>query len=201
MTDEKALTDRNGTCLRKAMAAYLEKIMKIKVKWDRIKDQVQADQNLSMEKAEKYKSMKETAELAESFEKEIRYTHDCSFDDYRFWLDPYKKSSVDIDMEKLTPIEIKVAGYTFGVKIALIPVGVPNQPSHGIVDEYGRILPQSSYFLLGPNTKEMLFMTISNNFSYYGLFPKLKENPTLDHLTRYWESIDMHNRKNQENLV
>lgn len=152
---------KNVLKLKKAMAAYLDKLQDAKRRWVVIKNQ-----NQPVLDAES-KKLKELAELFSAFEQSISKTHKCTVSRYQAWLRD-ENGAPNINISSLTPFEIQLGAYTIGVKIGLFTINVDG--AVGKVDEYGKIIPVGDY--LGPNTKECLYMGCTNG-TYYGLFPKL----------------------------
>jgi hypothetical protein len=191
VTDKKDITLENVKDLRKAMAAYLDKLQSAQATW-----QSKATPDL-----------KKWAELASAFKETIKITHDCTVEEYQAWLRNDERASGkarNIDIGNLTQFEIQLAAYTIGVRIGLLYIHM-SQEGISQVDEYGRILPGAEMY--GSNTKEILLMGISDHgrrgggATYYGLFPKLQiENNELLQLNpeafnaaltlqSYWASI------------
>ncbi len=115
---------------------------------------------------------------AAKFETALHIEHGITVEQYRKWLRE-EEGAPEIDVKKLTPLQIDIAAHTFGVRIALFtPPSGPGDFARtpGQVDELGRLLPAEDipghYF--GPHTKEVLLMAVENNHTYYGVFPKLK---------------------------
>ena len=143
---------------------------------------------------------------AEMFQGALRNDHKISVADYQRWLRD-EKCCYLIDNYKLTPLQIEIAAYTLGVRIALFTL--PNNRKHdygqtvGKVDEYGRLVPTGdvlgNYF--GPNTREVFFMTGEDGFTYHGIFPKQKltgaaakaldplDLEAMKEIEKYWLSI------------
>ena len=174
VSDPHDLTVDNVLAMRRAMAAYLDKLQKAKAEWAKIKD-------LSTKPKDADK-LKELADLAKAFETGILKTHKCNVFQYQLWLrnepqgwngSTWVAMPTSIDISNLTPFEIELCAWTFGVKIGL--QGIKDSKNQvtcpAIVDEYGRIVPEAEYY--GPNTKEHLLM-LCNNGSFYGAFPKLQ---------------------------
>lgn len=197
--DKKDITSANVQKMKNAMAAYLSKLIKAKSTWSYHPERHKKD-HLSKEALE----MKRLAELAEGFEKAIVGIHKCSIEKYQNWLrnNPYDKA--DINVSNLTSLEIQLAAYTLGVRIALIPIN--DKYSGCKVDELGRILPEVQSAIFGPNTHEMFYMGLwvdpKNDAlaTYYGIYPKLNlKNELLfddyeayiaaETLNDYWISI------------
>ena len=201
LTNREHLTKKNVDQLRKAMAAYLDKLQEAKKEWEKIE--------ASPEQLEGAEKLKELAELAEHFEDGIRHTYGCDILPYQVWLRdlPYiyaggqYVSAAGVNIEDLTPLEIQLAAYTVGVKIGLLPIALDLKSA---VDEHGRIMPVGQYY--GPNTNEVLLMAVSSKTkSYYGLHPRLKlhnnvavnsivtENDlrNIKLVESYWKAIDM----------
>ncbi len=185
------------------MANYLNKLQEAKEKWKEIEH--------ARVKPTDANQIKERADLAESFEKDIQHTHHCSLAEYQLWLRNVRRDWVNeryvnaavVNLEQLTPLEIRLAAFTIGVKIGLLYVGLS---SKSIVDEYGRIMPASEYEFFGPNTKEVLLMA-QGQLTYYGLHPRMKLNQHLQNniklvdflrmqeVENYWKAIDIKNIK------
>ncbi len=194
LTDKKDVTKANIEKLRKAMSAYLDTLKIAKQKWSHIKDQPVKDPETQ--------KLKDLAELADFFEKEIRSVNKCTVANYQEWLKKTPGYENLVDVSNLTQLEIQIAAYTLGVKIGILGIYDPKRPKASIgakVDEHGKIVPLADYN--GPNTSEC-FMMASTNGSYYGLFPKLDIGQVIDDLEQaatraltdlsdYWTSIDM----------
>ncbi len=201
LTDPAQLTQQNVFQLRKAMAAYLDKLQRAKKEWEKIEE-------FADELPEGAEKLIELVELADIFEKGIHHTYGCDILPYQLWLRniPYTHSggqyvhAAGVNIEDLTPLEIQLAAYTIGVKIGLLPIAVDLKSA---VDEHGRIMPIGQYY--GPNTKEVLLMAVSSKAkSYYGLHPRLKlqnneatnrigENDlrNIREVESYWKTIIM----------
>lgn len=200
VSHKKDITSQNVQRLKNAMAAYLEKLMKAKSTWS-----IHPVKNSKSPLGPLHSHLKKSAELAEGFEKSIKAIHSCTVEQYQSWLrnDPYNKPNINVG--NLTSLEIQLAAYTVGVRIALLPI---NDKYAGCrVDELGRILPEASDAILGPNTYELLYMGLwvdpkdDTKATYYGLFPKLELNNQLlkydedaynvaKQLDDYWKSIE-----------
>ncbi len=199
VTKKSDLTTNNVNKLRNAMASYLAKIEGAASSWKWHHERRKAAQFLS----EGAKQIKEMADLYETFKLSILNTHGCTVENYINWLRKDPISKLKIDLDSLTPLEIQLAAYTIGVRIALLPVN-----THGgacKVDKLGRIVPQADFY--GPHTEEMLMMGVWDPLdgkagSYYGLFPKLNlENELLKYdkdarkaaedLIQYWNTIQL----------
>jgi hypothetical protein len=93
--------------------------------------------------------------------------HTCylpgSFTDYK---------SINFDITHLGALEIEIFAYVLGMRVAVF---VTDQSIK--VDEKGLLAPQTQVSYFGPNTKEVLYLLNGNGVSYYGLYPKLKEQP------------------------
>lgn len=200
VSDVKDITSKNVQAMKNAMAHYLSKLMLAKAEWS-----IHPDRNKKEGLSEKASKMKELAELAWEFEKVIKSTHNCSVELYQKWLrnDIYEKPNINVS--NLTSLEIQLAAYTIGVRIALLPINIKGMGCK--VDALGRILPEAEIY--GPNTQELLYMGIwddkggepGGKGTYYGLYPKfnLKNELLLEDsmgaydaaqtLEKYWVSI------------
>jgi hypothetical protein len=184
LTDKADLTIENVYKLRKAMAAYLDKLQQAEILWDAEK---RKPAHLQSKDAAK---LKELAQLAEDFEKDIRRTHSCSIYNYQWWLRG-EKAAANINISSLTPLEIRLAADTLRVRIGLLSI---NLSCAAIVDDCGRILPDGEFY--GPNTKEFFLMG-SNGGTYYGLSLRLVLDKNklgdaykdLSELEKYWKEI------------
>jgi hypothetical protein len=146
-------------------------------------------------------------EHAKQFEAALRNDYHCSVKKYQQWL-RQENGSIYLIKSHLTPVQIEIAAYALGVRIALFtPPSTTND--HACtkceVDEYGRIVPVKDivghYF--GPPTQEVFFMAVKNNHTYYALFPKLngqvqnlkklgmnsKEIKTIQDIDKYWQKL------------
>lgn len=233
VTEKRYLTTENVLCLRRSIAAYLDKLMDAMQEWEHI----QYKTKLTSDDLK----IKEMAELAKNIKTAIYKTHNkCSVLSYQLWLREefqyfYKgkweysynihelinplniqrrgtyqqkdnkgemQTVANINISDLTPLEIQLAAFTFGVKIGVLPVMVnsSDQASPAKSDEYGRILPVAEFY--GPNTKECLLMLCANE-SYYAAKERLdlssNKQKLLDStdygnlvkLNAYWNSIKM----------
>lgn len=143
---------------------------------------------------------------AKEFEGALKNDFNCTVGQFRDWL---KGKSNRLDGEYLTPTVLAIAAYTLGVHVVLFtPPSGSGERTHtkGQVDEYGRLMPvediEGHHF--GPPTQEVFFMAVENNYSYYGLFPKMdlkKTSPSehgidtndwdaIEKLNQYWERIE-----------
>jgi hypothetical protein len=145
------------------------------------------------------------------FEESIQSEHHCSVNYYIKWLkEEEKEDYFSIRLDNLSPLEIKIAAFTFGVRIAVFPLNLERQVLKGVGDEQGRVMPEKSFYesWVGPYTKELLIMgcargNSSQSGSYYGLFPRLDLNKITDHevlanaqqIVAYWEAMEQ--RRNE----
>lgn len=195
--NKKELTSDNVNHLKKAMANYLDTLLKARKEWE-----------LELNKAPHLQSkdaplLKEKAELAKQFESLNQGTHNCKISAYQSWLRKESFGAANINQSNLTPLEIQLAAYTFGVRIGLVSI---DSEGSFKTDEYGRIVPEKEIY--GPNTEELLLMGIwdsNKSGTYYGLYPKLNvKNPELLadpafyqivlNVENYWASIDMNKK-------
>ena len=192
VTTPEDLSDINAVSLRNGMAAYLDKLQAAKIKWNGVKDQLDPHRDA--------KELEKLADLCKSFDFAIYETHHCTMLTYQAWL-RNEYGAIYIDIENLTQLEIQLCAYTMGVKIGVLPIGLKTR---AIVDDYGRIVPETEYY--GPNTKEF-FLIGNTQGSYWGLFPRLNvidnielgndmlgqsEMQSLIELEGYWLDIELH---------
>ncbi|MFI0434676.1 MAG: hypothetical protein ACH350_02970 [Parachlamydiaceae bacterium] len=192
VSDQHHLTTQNVQKLKKSMATYLDKLILARNAWKWDPDNNKKPDVLSQEKLKQ----KELKELADFFEKEIKTIHQCSISQYQNWLRGEWFNGPPIKTSELTELEIQLAAFAIGVRIAVLPM---KETAPIKIDELGRIVPEGSVY--GPNTEELMVMGYCNK-SYYGLFPKLKipdsdqnipddvMNAIYD-LTDYWQAIRM----------
>lgn len=202
VSESKELTNYNAFAMRKAMAAYLDKLQRAKVEWDQKKP---ADKTAKLTK--ELEKLKELAILAITFEGAILKTHKCSVPSYQLWLRGeetmqirgvwYHKANVNIS--DLTDLEIQLCAWTFGIKIGVLGLKYSGNDirCNAIADEYGRIVPEADFY--GPNTKEHLLLMCDNG-SFYGAFPKINttvlknldpdDDACISSLSSYWNAID-----------
>lgn len=201
VSDKKDLTSENVHKLKRAMAAYLDKIYQASLRWNIEKTKPEQLQSKDAPK------LKEMAELQKEFQHAILKTHGCTVPNYMRWLRNEMGWGVPkIDLDSLTSFEIQLAAYTMGVRIGLVPIDYEALTS---TDKHGRILPEAEVY--GPNTKEMLLMGMhhfagsTKPGSYYGLFPRLNvgkdENQyggdiytyyAAKDLKKYWKEIQQY---------
>lgn len=143
---------------------------------------------------------------AAKFEGALKNDFKCSVKKFIEWL---RKKDDFLDDISLTPTVLEIAAHTLGIRIALFS---PSSDASDLAytkceaDEYGRIVPvkeiEGHYF--GPQTKELFFMAVLNDNSYYGLFPRMnvktmtastlglspKEWQKICQLNQYYSKID-----------
>lgn len=201
VTNQEDLTEDNVKKLKKAMAAYLDKLLTAKVSWEKFENE--NEKISSVQLTTEMAQLKEMADRAKIFETGILSHHQCSVADYQAWLREEARNEwfhEEPRLNYLSTFEIQLCAYTMGVQIGVYPVTLNCKTG---IDEYGRIVPsEESYY--GPKTKECFFMACNNDGtrpgggSFYGLFsklnihdnPKLSDKPNLAALNRienYWQ--------------
>lgn len=143
---------------------------------------------------------------AKEFESAIRNDFKCTMSSFKKWL---RGENSKLDGVYLSDTILEIAAYTLGVKIVLFSLPQNSRDkarTQGKVDSLGRLMPVEDLLLthhFGPPTEEMLLMAVENNYSFYGLFPKLKLKgvnyrqlgislnnfKVIEELTEYWRSI------------
>lgn len=191
MCDSTQITDANINKLKKAMAAYLDKLKG----FEETVQALQSDELGEMEDFGQIAELTDWVYLKEMFAGTIQQEYKCTLEEYQGWLrgDPGAKY---IDYTTLTPFEFQLAGYALGIKIGAFNISTGHPAD---VDGVGRILPQAVY---GPNTQECLLMGGTGTYStFYGLFPKIDlakarnkgvpeaEVQIMKQLNDYWSAI------------
>lgn len=142
---------------------------------------------------------------AKEFEGALKNDFHCSVEKFKDWLRGKNKFLHNTD---LTPTVLEIAAYTCGVRVALFSPPSGSQDfarTKGKVDEFGRLVPfeEIAGHYYGPPTEELFFMAVEDNYSYYGLFPKMKIKggtakkfgieegawKTLQEIDAYWHEI------------
>lgn len=211
VTEKKDLTDQNVYKMRKAMAAYLDKLQRKRDEWNVMLPTVPRKyvKGILVPEIDKLspdaRKLWEMAELARSFETAIMKTHKCTVGAYQLWLRNEPSGFIGgqwqypapVTISDLTQLEIQLCAYAFGVKIGVLPILTPYPTK---TDEFGRLVPDGEFY--GPNTEEFLLIGCTQG-SYYGLFPKLHlpdglepdDNENLLELSNYWREIDADKNK------
>lgn len=141
---------------------------------------------------------------AKEFEGALKNEFKCTVNKFKDWL---REKNSFLNGVELTPTVLSIAAYTLGIHVVLFTPPSDSQDrayTKGKVDEYGRLMPiediEGHHF--GPPTKEVLFMAVENDYSYYGLFPKMKKTTAskqsidtqdweiIENLNKYWQSIE-----------
>lgn len=201
MKDVHNITENNISYLKKSMAAYLDQLKKAL-------DEVARIKSLNLPPPANYAQLQASAKLYEKFEDAIRVDHKMkvvkpgrfnwenkeefvpmTIEAYQKWLRGEVGAPVILS-SYLTPTQIDIVAHLLGVRIAVISVPYGTKAnSKGRVDEQGRLMPvnenirdagveiSANYF--GPNTKEVFLMASKNNYTYFGLFPKLRSKQDL----------------------
>lgn len=111
--------------------------------------------------------------------------------DYIKWLN----GSMRRDTYALGDVELKLVSKIFGIRIEVLAPGISISPT-----EHKLIMPDplmAAQNVFGPNTKEKLILYNAPGYSYYALFPKIREvreedsselKISLNHVQTFWKA-------------
>lgn len=194
VTNKKHLTSDNVRQLKRAMAAYLDKLQSANY-------QLNIEKSKPIDQQKNLPMLEEMVELNTFFEKAIEHSHKgCSVVEYQAWLRGEVYKGPTINVSDLDTFEIQLAAYTIGVRIGVLPINMALTDSLSKADGRGRIVHGLGSEIYGPNTEALLLMGVNDpkdgkGGTFYGLFPRLRDDQDNDgdrivrDLEDYWSGI------------
>jgi hypothetical protein len=148
MNDTGQVTIRNANCLKRAMAAYLD----IPENADAFKNKIAA-----------------AHKIGEQVEGQW-VDRGLTLEEYQTWLRDPVTTNGAIENPNLGDVEIELFACLMGVQVVIFVPGITTT-----LNEHGLTIPESQVQYFGPPTKEKIFIYSATNYTYYGLWPLLRE--------------------------